>query len=83
VHQGKIRYFGSSTFPASQIVEAQWVAENVLGVASFLGDDFHADETGLEPYGLCARQALNPIPLVSAERVSRHVMLLTAHTPTT
>jgi aryl-alcohol dehydrogenase-like predicted oxidoreductase len=26
VHQGKIRYFGSSTFPASQIVEAQWVA---------------------------------------------------------
>src|ERR1700744_830760 len=27
VHQGKIRYIGSSTFPASQIVEAQWVAE--------------------------------------------------------
>jgi aryl-alcohol dehydrogenase-like predicted oxidoreductase len=27
VHQGKIRYFGSSTFPAWQIVEAQWVAE--------------------------------------------------------
>jgi aryl-alcohol dehydrogenase-like predicted oxidoreductase len=26
VHAGKIRYFGSSTFPASQIVEAQWVA---------------------------------------------------------
>ncbi len=26
VRQGKIRYFGSSTFPASQIVEAQWVA---------------------------------------------------------
>ncbi len=25
--QGKIRYFGSSTFPAWQIVEAQWVAE--------------------------------------------------------
>jgi aryl-alcohol dehydrogenase-like predicted oxidoreductase len=24
---GKIRYFGSSTFPASMIVEAQWVAE--------------------------------------------------------
>ena len=24
---GKIRYIGSSTFPASQIVEAQWVAE--------------------------------------------------------
>jgi aryl-alcohol dehydrogenase-like predicted oxidoreductase len=28
VHQGKIRYFGSSTFPASQIVEAQWVARD-------------------------------------------------------
>ena len=27
VHQGKIRSFGSSTFPASEIVEAQWVAE--------------------------------------------------------
>jgi aryl-alcohol dehydrogenase-like predicted oxidoreductase len=27
VHQGKIRAFGSSTFPADEIVEAQWVAE--------------------------------------------------------
>ncbi|MDQ1674106.1 MAG: hypothetical protein QOC98_2668 [Frankiaceae bacterium] len=27
VRAGKIRYFGSSTFPASQIVEAQWTAE--------------------------------------------------------
>lgn len=27
VHAGKIRTFGSSTFPAEQIVEAQWVAE--------------------------------------------------------
>ncbi len=27
VRAGKIRYFGSSTFPASTIVEAQWVAE--------------------------------------------------------
>ncbi len=26
VHQGKIRYIGHSTFPASQIVEAQWTA---------------------------------------------------------
>jgi aryl-alcohol dehydrogenase-like predicted oxidoreductase len=26
VHQGKVRYIGSSTFPASQIVEAQWSA---------------------------------------------------------
>jgi aryl-alcohol dehydrogenase-like predicted oxidoreductase len=27
VRVGKIRYFGSSTFPAHEIVEAQWVAE--------------------------------------------------------
>ena len=27
VREGKIRYFGSSTFPAHEIVEAQWVAE--------------------------------------------------------
>jgi aryl-alcohol dehydrogenase-like predicted oxidoreductase len=27
VHQGKIRYAGSSTFPAEYIVEAQWIAE--------------------------------------------------------
>jgi aryl-alcohol dehydrogenase-like predicted oxidoreductase len=26
VHQGKVRYIGSSTFPASSIVEAQWTA---------------------------------------------------------
>jgi aryl-alcohol dehydrogenase-like predicted oxidoreductase len=28
VHQGKVRYLGSSTFPASHIVEAQWVARD-------------------------------------------------------
>lgn len=28
VHQGKVRYIGGSTFPASQIVEAQWVARD-------------------------------------------------------
>jgi aryl-alcohol dehydrogenase-like predicted oxidoreductase len=27
VHQGKVRVIGSSTFPAHEIVEAQWVAE--------------------------------------------------------
>jgi aryl-alcohol dehydrogenase-like predicted oxidoreductase len=27
VRQGKVRYLGSSTFPASAVVEAQWVAE--------------------------------------------------------
>ncbi len=28
VRQGKVRYLGSSTFPASQIVEAQWAARD-------------------------------------------------------
>lgn len=28
VRQGKIRYFGSSTYPASKIVEAQWVSRD-------------------------------------------------------
>src|SRR4051812_42454150 len=28
VRQGKVRYVGSSTFPASQIVEAQWAARH-------------------------------------------------------
>jgi aryl-alcohol dehydrogenase-like predicted oxidoreductase len=28
VHQGKVRYIGSSTFPASRIVEAQWAARD-------------------------------------------------------
>ncbi len=27
IHAGKVRYIGSSTFPASRIVEAQWTAE--------------------------------------------------------
>jgi aryl-alcohol dehydrogenase-like predicted oxidoreductase len=27
VHAGKVRYIGSSTFPASEIVESQWTAE--------------------------------------------------------
>jgi aryl-alcohol dehydrogenase-like predicted oxidoreductase len=27
VHAGKVRYIGSSTFPPSEVVEAQWVAE--------------------------------------------------------
>jgi aryl-alcohol dehydrogenase-like predicted oxidoreductase len=27
VHQGKVRYLGSSTFPPEEIVEAQWTAE--------------------------------------------------------
>ena len=35
VHAGKIRYFGSSTFPAERVVEAQWASEKrALGSSS-------------------------------------------------
>ena len=34
VHQGKVRYIGSSSYAASQIVEAQWVAHD-LGSSRF------------------------------------------------
>jgi aryl-alcohol dehydrogenase-like predicted oxidoreductase len=52
VHQGKIRYFGSSTFPASQIVEAQWVAER-RGRERFV--------TEQPPYSLIVRGVENDI----------------------
>ena len=35
VHQGKIRYIGHSTFPASEIVEAQWTAARATVVSAF------------------------------------------------
>src|SRR5580700_8389284 len=35
VHQGKVRYIGSSTYPAADIVEAQWAAER-RGTARFV-----------------------------------------------
>ncbi len=37
VRQGKIRYFGSSTFPAWQIVEAQWASER-RGLERFVSE---------------------------------------------
>ena len=43
---GKIRYFGSSTFPAWQIVESQWVAER-RGLSRF--------RTEQPPYSIFAR----------------------------
>jgi aryl-alcohol dehydrogenase-like predicted oxidoreductase len=46
VRQGKIRYFGSSTYPAHEIVEAQWVAER-NGRERF--------KTEQPPYSLLAR----------------------------
>jgi aryl-alcohol dehydrogenase-like predicted oxidoreductase len=47
VHQGKVRYIGSSTFPASQIVEAQWAAER-RGRERFVCEQ--------PPYSLLVRQ---------------------------
>jgi aryl-alcohol dehydrogenase-like predicted oxidoreductase len=46
VRQGKVRYIGSSTFPASQIVEAQWTAQR-RGRERFV--------TEQPPYSLLAR----------------------------
>jgi aryl-alcohol dehydrogenase-like predicted oxidoreductase len=46
VHQGKIRAFGCSTFPAEEIVEAHWVAER-RGLQRF--------RTEQPPYSLLAR----------------------------
>ena len=46
VRQGKIRYFGSSTFPAQEIVEAQWTAER-HGLGRYLCEQ--------PPYSILAR----------------------------
>jgi aryl-alcohol dehydrogenase-like predicted oxidoreductase len=47
VTQGKVRYIGSSTFPASQIVEAQWTARE-RHLARFICEQ--------PPYSLLARE---------------------------
>jgi aryl-alcohol dehydrogenase-like predicted oxidoreductase len=65
VHQGKVRYVGSSTFPASRVVEAQWAARE-RGLERFV--------TEQPPYSLlvrgverdllptCARHGMGVIP---------------------
>jgi aryl-alcohol dehydrogenase-like predicted oxidoreductase len=52
VRQGKIRYIGSSTFPGSQIVEAQWTAREQR-LARFVCEQ--------PPYSLLARGIENDI----------------------
>jgi aryl-alcohol dehydrogenase-like predicted oxidoreductase len=47
VRQGKVRYLGSSTYPATQIVEAQWVARE-RGLERFVCEQ--------PPYSLLARR---------------------------
>jgi aryl-alcohol dehydrogenase-like predicted oxidoreductase len=52
VRAGKVRYLGSSTFPASQIVEAQWVAER-RGRERFVCEQ--------PPYSILVRQVENDV----------------------
>jgi aryl-alcohol dehydrogenase-like predicted oxidoreductase len=58
VRAGKVRYIGSSTFPASQIVEAQWVAEQ-RGRERFVCEQ--------PPYSILVREIENDV-LPTAQR---------------
>ena len=59
--QGKIRAFGSSTFPAHEIVEAQWVAER-RGLGRFV--------TEQPPYSILARGIeADVLPVAEAYRM--------------
>jgi aryl-alcohol dehydrogenase-like predicted oxidoreductase len=58
VRAGKVRYIGSSTFPASQIVEAQWVAER-RGRERFVCEQ--------PPYSMLVREIENDV-LPTAQR---------------
>ena len=64
VHQGKVRYLGTSTFPGSAIVEAQWVAERRNR------ERFVCEQP---PYSMLVRGVEAEIlPTVSAVRPGRH-----------
>ena len=52
VHQGKVRYIGSSTFPAFQMVEAQWAAER-RGLERFVCEQ--------PPYSIFVRHIENDV----------------------
>jgi aryl-alcohol dehydrogenase-like predicted oxidoreductase len=65
VHQGKVRYIGSSTYPAEQIVEAQWVARD-RGLQRFVCEQppYSLLVRGIEADVLptCARHGMAVIP---------------------
>jgi aryl-alcohol dehydrogenase-like predicted oxidoreductase len=65
VRQGKIRYLGSSTYPASAIVEAQWVAER-RGRERFVCEQppYSMLARGIEQdvLGTCQRYGMGVIP---------------------
>jgi aryl-alcohol dehydrogenase-like predicted oxidoreductase len=52
VHAGKVRYIGSSTFPPSQIVEAQWAAQR-RGLERFVCEQ--------PPYSILSRAIENDV----------------------
>ncbi|MBV9048299.1 MAG: aldo/keto reductase [Solirubrobacterales bacterium] len=61
VRAGKVRYIGSSTFPASQIVEAQWVAQ-LRGQERFVSEQ--------PPYSILVRGIENDVlPTCQRHRV--------------
>ena len=62
--QGKIRYFGSSTYPGWQMVEAQWTAER-RGLSRF--------RTEQPPYSIFVRQIEHDV-LPVAERYGMGVL---------
>jgi aryl-alcohol dehydrogenase-like predicted oxidoreductase len=64
VRAGKVRYIGSSTFPPSQIVEAQWVAER-RGRERFVCEQ--------PPYSILVRQIENDV-LPTAQRYGMGVI---------
>jgi len=64
VRQGKIRYFGCSTFPAEQIVEASWVARE---------RGLHRYETEQPPYSILVRGIENSV-LPTTQRLGMGVI---------
>jgi aryl-alcohol dehydrogenase-like predicted oxidoreductase len=64
VHQGKVRYLGGSTFPASAIVEAQWAARD-RGLQRFV--------TEQPPYSVLVRAIENDV-LPTCSRYGMGVM---------
>jgi aryl-alcohol dehydrogenase-like predicted oxidoreductase len=65
VHQGKVRYIGSSTYPSEQIVEAQWAARR-QGLQRFVCEQppYSLLVRGIEADVLptCARHGMAVIP---------------------
>jgi aryl-alcohol dehydrogenase-like predicted oxidoreductase len=64
VHQGKLRYLGGSTFPASAIVEAQWAARD-RGLQRFVSEQ--------PPYSVLVRAIENDV-LPTCSRYGMGVM---------